>query len=132
MTGRACYELSDYQLALKNLKYVQLHSEHIVQDHYDYYQYTLRKFTMKTFEDLITFADKTLLTNRTVTKTAMDFLRLDHRISKVREAEKAAFAPKMEAYLASEDYLKLKEKLSKAEDEDEYKNDSDPLGFFAY
>lgn len=40
MTGRASYELGEYQQALKNLKYVQLHAEHIVQDHYDYYQYT--------------------------------------------------------------------------------------------
>lgn len=80
----------------------------------------------------MTFADKTLLKNRTVTKAAIGFMRLDHRVSKVLEAEKAVFAPKMEAYLASEDYTKLKEKLSKAEDEDEYKNDSDPLGYFAY
>ena len=92
----------------------------------------MRKFTLKSFEDLLTFADKTLLQNRTVIKAALGFIRLDHRVAKVRDAEKAAFAPKLEAYLASEDYTKLKEKLSKAEDEDEYKNDSDPQGFFAY
>lgn len=109
-----------------------MHSEHIVQDHYDYYQYIFRKFTLKSFEDLITFADSTLLKNRTVIKTALSFMRLDHQVGKVREEEKVAFAPKMAAYLESEDYAKLKEKLSKADDEDEYKNDSDPQGFFAY
>ena len=38
----------------------------------------------------------------------------------------------MEAYLASPDYAKLQETLSKAEDEDEYKNDTDPQGYFSY
>jgi len=38
----------------------------------------------------------------------------------------------MEAYLQSDDYKKLMETLSKAEDEDEYKNDTDPQGFFMY
>ena len=38
----------------------------------------------------------------------------------------------MQAYMESEDYAKLQETLSKAEDEDEYKNDTDPQGFFAY
>lgn len=32
----------------------------MVQDHFDYYQYMLRKFTLKSFGDLITFADRTL------------------------------------------------------------------------
>lgn len=34
--------------------------------------------------------------------------------------------------MESEDYTKLQETLSKAEDEDEYKNDSDPQGFFTF
>lgn len=104
----------------------------MVQDHYDYYQYTLRKFTLKTFEDLMTFADTTLKQNRTVIKNAISYLTLTHRVEKEREAELAAFEPKMAAYKESEDYTKLQETLSKAEDEDEYKNDTDPQGFFTY
>jgi len=104
----------------------------MVQDQYDYYQYTIRRFTLRTFEDLISFADKTLLQNRTIIKTALCYLRLDRKMSKVAEEEKATFEPLMAAYLESSDYAELKEKLSKAEDEDEYKNDSDPQGFFAY
>ena len=38
----------------------------------------------------------------------------------------------MEEYLQSEDHAKLQETLSKAEDEDEYKNDTDPQGFFSF
>ena len=107
MCGRAHYQNGNYRQALKELKYTQLHAEHMVQDHYDYYQYMFRKFTLKSFEDLLKFADKTLKQNRTVIKNAISYLRLAHRISKVVEEEKAAFAPQLEAYLASDDYDQL-------------------------
>lgn len=132
MTGRAHYINKDYRKALKEFKYVQLHAEHMVQDHYDYYQYTMRRFTLKTFEDLLTFADTTLKQNRTVIKNAISYLRLMHRVEKEKEQEKAAFEPLYQAYLESEDHAKLMETLSKAEDEDEYKNDTDPQGYFSY
>ena len=79
----------------------------MVQDHYDYYQYTMRKFTLKTFEDLMTFADKTLKQNRTVIKNAMSYLRLAHRVAKENDAEKAAFRPKYQEYFDSDVYGKL-------------------------
>ena len=85
MTGRAHYLNRDYRAALKEFKYVQLHAEHMVQDHFDYYQYMIRKMTLKSIEDLMTFADKTLKTNRTVIKNAISYLRLTNRIVKVRE-----------------------------------------------
>jgi len=92
----------------------------------------LRKFTLKSFEDLMTFADKTLKQNRTVIKAAISYVRLAHRVDKEREAQKAAYAPQLEAYMASEDYAKLLESLNKAEDEDEYKIDADPKGYLAF
>jgi len=67
----------------------------------------LRKFTLKSFEDLMTFADKTLKQNRTVIKAAISYLRLAHRVDKQRAQEQAAFAPQLESYLASEEYAKL-------------------------
>ena len=45
----------------------------------------IRKMTLKSIEDLMTFADKTLKTNRTVIKNAISYLRLTNRIVKVRE-----------------------------------------------
>jgi len=80
----------------------------------------------------MTFADKTLKQNKIVIRAAIGYLRLMHRVNKEREQELVAFAPQMEEYLASDDYKTLVEKLSKAEDEDEYKNDRDPKGFFTY
>lgn len=126
MCGRAHYNNGEYRLALKELKYVQLHAEHIVQDHFDYYQFMFRKFTLKSFQDLMTFADKTLKQNRTVITAAIAYLRLTHRVNKELDSEKTKFEPKMKTYMASDDYVNLQETLSKAEDEDEYKNDTDP------
>ncbi len=60
MTGRAHYMNKNFRSALKEFSYVQLHAERMVQDHYDYYQFMFRKFTLKSFEDLIAFADKTM------------------------------------------------------------------------
>jgi len=48
----------------------------MVEDHYDYYQYMMRRFTLKSFDDLLTFADSTLKQNRTVIKNALSYLRL--------------------------------------------------------
>ena len=79
----------------------------MVQDHFDYYQYMLRKFTLKSFGDLITFADRTLKQNRTVITAAISYLRLAHRVQKEREQERAALEPLMQEYLESEDYAKL-------------------------
>jgi len=92
----------------------------------------MRRFTLKSFEDLLTFADKTLKQNRTVIKNAISYLRLTHRIEKEKEQERATFEPLYQTYLESEDHAKLMETLSKAEDEDEYKNDTDPQGYFSY
>ena len=38
----------------------------------------------------------------------------------------------MEEWKASEKYTELQAKLKQAEDEDEYKNDTDPEGFYMY
>jgi len=93
MTGKAHYMNKDYRQALKEFKYMQLHAEHMVEDHYDYYQFMFRKFTLKSFEDLMTFADKTLKQNREVIQGAINYLRLDHQVQKNKDAELAAFEP---------------------------------------
>ena len=126
MTGRSHYLNRSYRQALKEFKWVQLHCQHMVEDHYDYYQYMMRRFTLKSFDDLLTFADTTLKQNRTVIKNALSYLRLAHRVQKELDQEKASFEGAYAEYLASEDYAKLQETLKKADDEDEYKNDSDP------
>lgn len=66
-------------------------------------------------------------------KTAKSVLRLLHKVEKTREEELAKFEPLMEEYLASDEYKTFSEKMkNKADDEDEYKADHDPKGYFAF
>ena len=78
------------------------------------------------------FSDKTIWKNRTVARTAVSLIRLDHRVKKVRDEELAKIEPLIAEWNESAEYTELQEKLSKAEDEDEYKNDDDPKGFKLY
>ena len=43
-----------------------MHAEHMVQDMYEYYGYTMRRFTLQAFEDMLKFADDILYKNRTL------------------------------------------------------------------
>ena len=92
----------------------------------------MRRFTLQAFEDMLVFSDKTIWQNRTVARTAVSLIRLDHRVSKVRDEELAKIEPLMQEWLESAKYTELQEKLKSAEDEDEYKNDDDPEGFKLY
>ena len=84
-----------------------MHAEHMVQDLYDYYSYSMRRFTLQAFEDMIVFADKTIWQNRTVARTAVSLIRLEHRINKVRDEELAKHDPLMQEWMESNDYKEL-------------------------
>ena len=92
----------------------------------------MRRFTLQAFEDMLVFSDKTVFQNRTVARTAISLIRLDHRVNKVRDEELAKLEPQIQEWMESPKYTELQEKLNKAEDEDEYKNDDDPEGFKLY
>ena len=110
-----------------------MHSKNMVDDMYDYYAYAIRRYSLQAFEDMFNFADKTLWNNRTLAKNAISLIRLDHRLEKVNKEEEQAKSQAEElAYKEGPAYKTLQEKLSKAEDEDEYKNDSDPEGYSLY
>ena len=81
---------------------------------------------------MLVFSDKTVFQNRTVARTAISLIRLDHRVNKVRDEELAKLEPQIQEWMESPKYTELQEKLNKAEDEDEYKNDDDPEGFKLY
>ena len=131
-TARSHYANGKFREALKELWHVQMHSEHMIQDLYDYYGYSMRRFTLQAFEDMLTFADNTLYKNRTLASTAVSFIRLEHKVSKIRDEELEKLEPELEEWKTTKEYSDLQEKLSKAEDEDEYKNDDDPKGFKLY
>ena len=92
-TARSHYANGKFREALKELWHVQMHSEHMIQDLYDYYGYSMRRFTLQAFEDMLTFADNILYKNRTMAATAISFIRLEHKVSKIRDEELEKLEP---------------------------------------
>ena len=131
-TARSHYANGQYREALKELWHVTMHAEHMVQDLYDYYGYSMRRFTLQAFEDMLTFADNTLYKNRTMAQTAISLIRLEHKVGKIKDEELEKMEPQFEEWKQTQEYADLQKKLSEAEDEDEYKNDDDPKGFKLY
>ena len=84
-----------------------MHAEHIVQDLYDYYGYSMRRFTLQAFEDMLTFADNILYKNRTMAATAISFIRLEHKVSKIRDEELEKLEPEFLAWKETKEYSDL-------------------------
>lgn len=85
--------LGNYRQALKQFNYIIGHLTHMVDDQYDYYLYTMRKFTLAGFEGLMQFNDAELYRFPHMLKATCDLVRLISRVDKNREKEAAVFEP---------------------------------------
>jgi hypothetical protein len=72
--------------------HVEKHIEHMVDDTADYLLYSFRRFTLTAFEELIKCVDDTFFQNRYVIQNAYNFLRISHRVHKLRDQERAKHA----------------------------------------
>lgn len=131
-SGNCLYSSGRYREALKQWHHVESHVEHMVDDHADYLLYSFRRFTLQAFEELIVMMDDRLFQNRYVIKNAINYLRLMHKVDKCRDQEREKHAEAMAMYKMSPEYEKLMKDMEKLEDEDEYKLDNDPEGYFTY
>ena len=121
------YRKQEWRQALKEWSFVFKHIDNIISDQFDYYFYSLRKYTLSAYEEMIELSDSTLYQNKTVVKSAIGMLKLAKKVEKIAEAERPRFKPELENYLASDDYKALFKNQDKMEDEeDEYKKDMDP------
>ena len=109
------------------------HLTNMVDDQYDYYLYSMRKFTLNAFEGLMKFNEGALYRFKPIIKATGDLIRVVSRVEKNKAAESEQFKQVYEDYLKSEEYLKLKQEIETAvEDEEEYKKDQDPEGYHKY
>lgn len=104
----------------------------MIDDQYDYYQYSLRKFTLKAFEGLMTVINNELYRYKHVVKIAIGVCKLALKVEKIKEEELAKFTPLFEEYKSSEEYRKLQTETTPADEDEEYKKDTDPKGFQKY
>ena len=83
---------------MKQFQYIIEHLEHMVDDQYDYYLYSMRKFTLHAFEGLMSFNDNDLYKYGPVCKAAGDLVRLLVRVQKDQAAQLASFTPIFDEY----------------------------------
>ena len=131
--GTSRFRIGEYRTALKQFSYVMGHLTDMVDDQYDYYLYSLRKFTLASFEGLMTFNDHELYQYKPILKATTDLVRLVARVDKNRESITAGWKPEYEAYLVSDKYATLLKDIENAVvDEEEYKKDTDPDGYHKF
>lgn len=71
--------------------------------------------------------------NKFTVKAALGYLRVAQKVSKLNTQEELAkLKPEIEQYKASPEYKHLLDELKKKDDDDEYRNDSDPKGYDLY
>ena len=70
--------------------------------------------------------------NKYAVKCALGIIKCLTKLDKVKEEETKRFLPLHDAYMSSDEYKKLQEELRKKDEEEEYRNDTDPKGFEHY
>lgn len=132
--ARGHLRLGNYRSSLKQFSYVMGHLTNMVDDQYDYYLYSQRKFTIEAFEALMKFNDSELFQFKPVLKATRDLVTLMSKIMKNKEAELAKFQPIYDEYILSEAYVKLQKEFEDLieNDDDDSKKDDDPEGYLRY
>lgn len=102
--GFAHYRLGEYRQSLKQLNFVERHIENMITEQYDYYYYSMRKFALKAFEELMEMFDHRIYQNGFVQKSALGYLKLQAKIDKIKETEKSRYQEEYDTYLKSEEY----------------------------
>ena len=105
--GNTLYESGRYREALKQWNHIEKHIENMYDDHADYLLYAFRRFSLNAWEELITMMDDTLYQNRYVIKTAYNYIRLSHKIDKLRDQEKLKADEAILTYTQSKEYENL-------------------------
>jgi len=70
--------------------------------------------------------------NKYAVRYALGTIKTLRKLDKIKTEESAKFKPEFEKYLISDEYKKLLEDLRKKEEDDEYRNDTDPQGYELY
>ena len=73
-----------------------------------------------------------IYTNKYAVASAIGIIKVMKKVDTIKEEELKKLKPEVEEYKQSKEYQKLQEDLKKKDEDDEYRNDSDPKGFELY
>ncbi len=104
--GLSYLRQKNYQLALKNFNYIEKHFDQIYEDQFDFHLYSIRKFTVGAYFEMIEMEDSVYKSKYAV-KCAIGIINTLKKINANLEEEKSKFEPLHKEYLESAEYKKL-------------------------
>ncbi len=129
--GDSGLRTADLKFAIKNFNHIERHLEQFYEDQFDFHLYSLRKCNLNAYVNMIDF-ENNLYRNKFACSAAIGLMRCVSRVNKNLGAEREKFEPVKADYYKSQEYKDLQEELSKFDDDDEYRHDSDPKGYKLY
>ena len=72
--GKSNLRTGKLRSALKDFNHIERHIEAMINGQYDYYLYSIRKYALEGFEQMVDFTDHTLLQNKYVSRAALGYL----------------------------------------------------------
>lgn len=92
---------------MKEYTHIMTHMKSHIEDQYDYYLYSLRKFTLNAFEGLLKTNNNELYRYNAVVKAAIGICKLALKAQKLGQTERDAFAKEFEEHKAGDEYITL-------------------------
>lgn len=90
--------------ALKNFNYIERHFEQIYEDQFDFHLYSMRKFTIQSYFEMLAMEDK-VYRNKFAVKAAFGTIKVARKAAKLNAAEELkALEPEIAEYKASKEY----------------------------
>lgn len=129
--GYSYLRQNNYRLAAKNFNYIEKHFEQIFEDQFDFHLYSIRKFTLNSYFEMIDMEDDLYKSKYAISST-IGMIKVMKKIDLIKEAELEKIKPEIEEYKNSKEYQTLQDGLRKGDDDDDYKNDADPKGYELY
>lgn len=131
-SGKSHQRTGKMMEALKSFNHIERHIEAMTTGQYEYYLYAMRKFALKGFEEMVEFTDTKLIQNKYVSRAALGYLQIEKKLAS-KKAELAQAQKQITTdYLAGEEHKAVLEACAKKNDDNEYRNDSDPSGYKLY
>ena len=129
--GNSNQRLGNHRLALKNYNYIEKHFDQIYEDQFDFHVYSMRKFTIFAYFEMIEMEDK-IYRNEYAVQAALGLIKSLKKVEKIKEEENKKNEEEFEVYKKSKEYQKLQQEIRQKENEDEYRLETDPEGYELY
>ncbi len=89
--------------ALKNFNYIDRHFDQIYEDQFDFHQYSIRKYTLQSYFEMLGMEDR-LYQNKFAVKAALGTMKVARKAAKLNTAEEIkALEPEIAEYKASKE-----------------------------